>query len=72
LCPFAGPFELSVYDLTGRQVRALVDSAWLAEGRHTYRWDGTDNEGRSLASGIYLYRLTAGAYWATRAVTLVK
>jgi len=53
---FRGRVQLSIYDLGGRLVRTLVDGQ-LAGGRHTVGWRGDDARGRSLASGVYLYRL---------------
>ncbi|RMH95468.1 MAG: T9SS C-terminal target domain-containing protein, partial [Calditrichaeota bacterium] len=51
--------RLKIYDLLGREVKTLVNRR-LAAGHYTVQWDGTDNAGRPVASGIYLYRLTAG------------
>jgi hypothetical protein len=47
---------LVIYDLTGRKVRTLVQ-AYRGQGRYTVVWDGRDEEGRDVASGVYLYRL---------------
>ena len=49
---------LAVYDLTGRRVTVLA-SGDFAAGRQTYRWDGRDEDGRGLPSGVYLVRLQA-------------
>lgn len=64
--PEAGQVRLSVFDLLGREVAALVDER-LEPGRHTARF----NAG-TLASGIYLYRLTAGGLTQTRAMLLTR
>jgi FlgD Ig-like domain/Endonuclease/Exonuclease/phosphatase family len=48
--------RLAVFDLTGRLVRTLVDSE-LSAGTHSYRWDGRDEEGTQLGSGIYFARI---------------
>ena len=55
------PVRLVVYDLLGRRVRILHGGEALAAGHHRSSWDGLDGEGRPVASGVYLYRLTAGA-----------
>ncbi len=47
---------LRIYDLAGRPVRTLVDG-WREAGRHEVTWDGRDNRGRMLSSGVYFYRL---------------
>ena len=48
--------RVKVYDLAGHQIRQLVDG-WLAAGRQELAWDGLDQEGRPIASGVYFYRL---------------
>ncbi len=55
----AGPASLRVYDVSGRHVATLADGV-LAAGAHTATWNGTDASGRSVAGGIYFYRLTSG------------
>jgi hypothetical protein len=66
-----GHVELSVYDARGMLVRRLVDTRATA-GRHLATWDGTDASGRSVASGVYFYRLRAGAFDASRKMVLLK
>ena len=51
--------ELAIFNLVGQQVTTLVQGVWEA-GTYTVRWDGRDDNGRELASGVYLYRLRAG------------
>jgi hypothetical protein len=63
--------SLRVFDVSGREVRTLKDSA-LPAGRYEVLWDGTDNRGRAAASGVYFYRLVAGADEATRKMTLIR
>jgi hypothetical protein len=63
--------SLAVYDLRGRRVRTLVDSA-LAGGDHRVHWDGRDEQGRTAASGAYLCRLEAGGSLLTRKMLLVR
>jgi hypothetical protein len=50
--------RLTIYDLYGRQVRELL-AGGLSPGYHEITWDGTDDVGRQLSSGLYLYRLVA-------------
>lgn len=69
--PEEGPVELAVYDLLGRRVATLTQGKQPA-GRHMGQWDGRDEAGRSLASGVYLYRLRAGAQLETRKLLLLK
>ncbi|GEM_PF-4165537 len=62
----AGPALLRLFDLSGREIATLVN-ARLAAGQHEYLWDA-----RNVPSGVYLYRLEALGYSATRRVTLMK
>ncbi|NNE08850.1 MAG: carbohydrate-binding protein, partial [Gemmatimonadetes bacterium] len=58
--PAEGPVRMTVFDLSGRQVRVLVDGD-MPVGTHTVIWDGTGDDGQRLASGVYFNRLeTAG------------
>jgi hypothetical protein len=63
--------RLAVYDIQGRQQRLLLDEA-LAPGRYERSWDGRDDEGTSLASGLYFARLQVGDRVETRKMTLLK
>ncbi|NND71708.1 MAG: T9SS type A sorting domain-containing protein, partial [Rhodothermales bacterium] len=62
----SGPVQLQVYDLLGRQVATIVDRE-MTSGPHTVSFDGA-----SLASGMYIYRLSAGKQIETRTMTLLK
>lgn len=64
--PQAGRVTLEVYDLLGRQVAVLVNS-WKEAGLHAVKFDGSN-----LPSGIYVYRLQAGQFQASRKLVLVK
>lgn len=63
--------SLAVYDLKGRRVRDLGAGRWTS-GMHTVPWNGRDDGGRELSSGVYFVRLTAGAETAVAKVTLVR
>ena len=62
---------LRIYDASGREVRTLVDGAQAA-GRRSAVWDGRDDTGLPVASGVYYARLDAGSQRFTRKMTLVK
>ncbi len=62
---------LKIYNLLGQEVRTLVSGRQNA-GVHSVTWDGRNEGGESVASGIYLYRLVAGGKVLTRKMTLVK
>ncbi|MEW5766330.1 MAG: right-handed parallel beta-helix repeat-containing protein [bacterium] len=78
------PFSLSqeagvtvnIFDLSGRLVRSLdlgvlTAGSYISKDRAAY-WDGKDNSGQEVASGIYFYQLKAGSFEATRKMIVVK
>lgn len=64
--------HLEIFDVSGRRIRTLVDGRWLEAGPHRYSWDGTDDNGRQLGSGIYYVRIQAGDLNAVRSAVLLK
>jgi hypothetical protein len=69
--PRSDRVKLSIFDVSGREVRVLVDERKEA-GSHAASWDGTDAGGRALSSGVYFYRLETGSFIQTRRMTLLK
>jgi WD40 repeat protein len=69
--PEAGHVRLAVYDVTGSVVRTLVDGH-VEAGMREVAWDGRDANGREVASGVYVYRLTAKQGVVTRRMTLAR
>jgi hypothetical protein len=67
-----GPVSVRVYDLAGRLVRILAAGTALAAGRHELGFDGQDETGRPIGSGVYLCRIEAGGTVATRSLVLVE
>ncbi len=67
----SGAVRLGIFDLRGRLVRRLVNEQ-LSAGVHTVRWDGVDDVGRSVSSGVYLYRLESSAGVQERKMVLVR
>lgn len=63
--------RLCVYNVLGQAVRTLADGMFSA-GSYTVTWDGTDESGQSVASGIYLYRLEAGEQSVSKKMMLLK
>jgi hypothetical protein len=62
---------LKVYDMLGREIETLV-SGFVTAGRHTVTWNGQNDRGEALSSGVYLYRLTVGSSVVTRRMVLLK
>ena len=69
--PEAGTVRLEVFSLTGQRVAVLHHGLQQA-GFHQLRWDGRDDAGRSVASGLYLYRLVTDETVLTRKLMLLR
>ncbi|MGH7452316.1 MAG: FlgD immunoglobulin-like domain containing protein, partial [bacterium] len=65
------PARLAIYNLHGELIRELINRR-LPAGDHITRWDGKDDTGREVASGIYLYRLQTGYVTEMRKLSFVK
>jgi len=70
--PEAATVTLEIYNMLGQKVRTLVDHTQQAADFYSLNWNGRDDNGKALASGMYLYRLTAGSYVNTRKMVLMK
>ncbi len=66
-----GPVKLSIFDVRGRRVRSLVTESRSA-GQYTEMWDGADNSGRVVSSGMYIVRLEVGRDVVTRKVVIAR
>jgi hypothetical protein len=69
--PAAGPATLDLLDVSGRRVARLADGAFEA-GRHVARWDGRDERGQAVASGVYFARLVSPAGSAVRRLPVLR
>ena len=63
--------ELKIYDVEGKLVKTLVNGT-RPTGRHEVRWNGQNNSGRSMSSGVYFYRIKVGKTSLTRRMVLLK
>jgi hypothetical protein len=63
--------QLTVYNAVGQRVRTLINSQRPA-GSQTVVWDGRDNQGREVASGVYFYELMAGTFSKSAKMLLVR
>lgn len=66
-----GHVRLRIFDITGREVRRLVDGV-RREGPHQATWDGRDELGQAVRSGIYVARIETGGAVATRKLALIR
>jgi hypothetical protein len=63
--------SLKIYNVLGQEVRNLLSGS-ISPGGHVIHWDGRDDAGRALASGIYFSRLEAGEFGQTRKLILTR
>jgi hypothetical protein len=69
--PVADQVEIGIYDLSGRKVRTLANEQYGA-GTHSVVWNGTNDYGDNVPSGIYFYRMKGGHSSATKKLVLMK
>lgn len=63
--------NISIFNILGQKVKTLVDED-LEAGVHRIVWDGRDDRGRQVASGIYFYKMWAGDFVETRKMALIR
>lgn len=66
-----GHVRMDVFNINGRRVKTLVDKE-MPSGQYSVIWNGTNDSGQKLASGIYFYRLTAKDYYNIKRAVLIK
>ena len=70
--PQASGVSIIVYDLLGRKVRSLIDSEQKGAGYFSARWNGLDDFGGQVATGVYIYQLTTNSKSISRKMILMK
>jgi len=69
--PESGIVSLQIYNLKGQLIRTL-NNEFLPAGKQSLVWNGTDNENKPVASGVYLYKIKAGKNTTTAKMLLLK
>ncbi|MEE2627524.1 MAG: FlgD immunoglobulin-like domain containing protein [Candidatus Latescibacterota bacterium] len=64
--------SLTIYDMAGQVIRTLVDAQPMTVGSYKQMWDGRNNSGAKVGSGIYFYQLRAGDFIAKKKMTLLQ
>jgi hypothetical protein len=70
--PKSCPLNLNIYDLTGRLVKSVIHNEKLEVGVHSVCWNGVDEAGTKVGSGVYLYKLESDDFRQVRKLALVK
>lgn len=63
--------NITIFNLVGQKVRNLVNRSF-APGKHEIDWDGQDERGMVLASGVYIYRIMAGSFIQSRKMIFLR
>lgn len=63
---------LSIFNLLGQRIRTLVDAELSPAGSHTVTWNGRDDAGQLVTSGVYIYRLNTAEFTGSRKMLLLK
>ena len=63
--------NITIYDMMGREVKALINQTQDA-GYKSVIWDATNDYGKPVSAGIYLYQIQAGEYMQTKKMVLLK
>ena len=63
--------SVKIYDVAGKLVRTLISGSEEA-GIHTYRWNGYDNNGKRISSGVYFFKVNAGSHSTTQKILITR
>jgi len=70
--PKASRVSLSIYDIRGRVVRKLLNKRSLSSGYHKVLWNGRDQQGKSISSGVYLCILESEGNYSVKKLVAIK
>lgn len=70
--PKVGKVRLEVFNVGGSLIKSIIDSEVMQAGEYDVKWNGTDNAGQRVASGIYFARLTTQNYMQSIKMNLIK
>ena len=68
---YSSKVSLKIYDILGREIKTLLNKK-LNPGRYSITWDGTDNSGNKVTSGMYIYRIKANNFVKSEKMILMK
>ncbi len=64
--------NLNIFDIQGRLVKSLISNSYYPSGYHNITWNGKNNRGKQVPSGMYLYKLVNENQTITRKMVLMK
>jgi hypothetical protein len=67
----SGPVRIVIFDVDGRRIKTLVNEN-ISPGRHRTIWDGRNERGVTVSSGIYFYRIEIGSYISIRKMVVLR
>jgi len=70
--PTKAKVKLEIYNVKGELVRTLIDGKEIEPGQYRIEWDGKNERGVVVASGIYIYRMKAGKFEHAKRMALIK
>lgn len=66
-----GRTKLEIYNFVGQKIRTLVDTSQTS-GKHTVIWNGNNDSGQKVSSGLYIYRLISGSFVESKQMIMLK
>jgi hypothetical protein len=66
------PVTMEIYNILGVKVRTLLRGEVMSAGIHQMEWNGKDDAGSAVTSGVYLYRINAGTFQVTKKMMMLK
>jgi len=68
----SGSIDLEIINLRGQVIQALVVDSWLEAGDYQFHWDGANQNGESVSSGIYFARVETSRGYISKKLTLIR
>lgn len=69
--PEPSAISINIYNVTGQKVKSIREDI-LPAGNNTISWNGMDDNGKAVSSGMYLFKMQAGKYSSTKKMILMK
>ena len=72
ILPRADKIRVSIINILGKEIKSLYDNHQLESGLHSITWDGTNDAGHTVSSGLYLIRFQTSSYVEMKGVVFIK